>query len=156
MATKTKAQLAEIEESREFLRGLLNPKNVRRAMGDNGPTWFVQLEPGAAYPTTEREIRDHLPTLYFVIESVSRSGMSRKMRAYVQATDDNGRPYLRWITNHVAKVLGWRMKRDWKNCIQVDGCGMDMCFHLTDCLLHAVFGYGPDALNANHFRRETL
>lgn len=154
MTKNTKAQLAEIEESREFLRGLLNPRGLVK--DDIG--WIVPSSDtvGGYTQPPMHEIGNYLPTLYFVIESVSRSGMSRKMRVYVQDTDDNGRPYLRWITNHVAKVLGWRMKRDWKDCVQVDGCGMDMCFHLADCLTRAVFGYGPDALNANHFRLETL
>jgi hypothetical protein len=141
MTKPTKAQLAEIEGSRVALATLLNPHNLSKV------TYEARRASGDA---------TGLPTLYFVIESVSRSGMSRTMRVYVQATDDQGRPYMQWITGHVARVLGWRMARGWKDGVRVDGCGMDMCFHLVDCLLRAVFGYGPEALNANHYRRETL
>lgn len=153
MAKKTKAQLAEKEESRVALAALLNPNGLHREVNAAGDLrWF-----GAdGISIGDYDVRKYLPTIYIVIDTVARSGMSRTMRVYVQAEDDDGRPYLQWITGHVARVLGWRLERGGRDAVRVDGCGMDMCFHLVDCLLHAVFGYGPEALNANHYRRETL
>ena len=156
MAKLTKAQQADKEESRQFLAELLNPRNARHEGSAAYPDqWLVDLPDKPRWPVDKYELRKHLPQLYFVIDSVARSGMSRKMRVYVMA-EDEGKPYLRYITAHVARVLGWRLVRGSHDAIQVDGCGMDMTFHLTDCLAHAVFGYGPNALNANHFSRTVL
>lgn len=143
----------EVSEARASLQRLLNPHNVRYVNEGEHVGWFSDVsngEPIRAYGVRER-VREHLPTVYFVIASVSRSGMSRTVRVYV-----DGEQGLRYITAYCAKVLGWRIKRDYKDGVVVDGCGMDMCFHLLNCVTFAVFGYGPNVLSADHFRREVL
>lgn len=74
-------------------------------------------------------------TVTSVIRSVSRSGMSRTLDVYKfevsgehWKTRDNGVRTL-WLTFHVARVLGLSRPRD-GDALRVDGCGMDMGFHI--------------------------
>ena len=57
---------------------------------------------------------------YVVIASVSRSGMTRKMRFYDEAMSG--------ITHEIAGKTGYRMDKD-GNLI-VHGCGMDMPWYV--------------------------
>lgn len=66
-------------------------------------------------------------TLYTIVRKVSSSGMSRNIDVY--AIEDNKPVYL---SGYAAKVLGWKMAKD--RGIVVSGCGMDMGFHLVECL----------------------
>ena len=68
--------------------------------------------------------------LLIVINSVSRSGMTRRMAVYSMKDHD-------YLTYSVARALNWSMNDDG---IKVGGCGMDMCFHLADTLTWALFG----------------
>lgn len=139
---------AEIEEARAELAESLNPKGVRREHNAAGDLRWCGSD---GISIGDYDLRAELPTVYFVIPSVARSGMSRTMRVYVDGPDG-----LRYVTGYVAKVLGWALKYGGQDAIVVKGCGMDMTFHLLDCVCGAVFGCGPSALNANHFRREVL
>jgi len=67
------------------------------------------------------------------IVSVSKSGMSRKMKflAY-QKHKDNDTGYYRQF-NSMFEVLGWKIK---DYCLKVDGCGMDMVFHVNYSVMH--------------------
>lgn len=87
-----------------------------------------------------------LPTVYVNITSVSRSGMSRRMRVYVYmpSTNSSSHPdgYLANITRTVGKVYRAHVN---DNGVRVDGCGMDMRFHLCDYIAHACgIGDGND------------
>ena len=69
-------------------------------------------------------------TLYCIVRSVSRSGMSRRIDYY--AKDESGD--LRWVTPHLVRIgvsdqshASWRKGRDYDGA-RIDGCGMDMCF----------------------------
>lgn len=65
-------------------------------------------------------------TVWTVLDGVSASGMSRNIRVLALK---GGEPYhLSWS---VARALGWPMRKD---AIRVQGCGMDMGFHLVDVL----------------------
>lgn len=67
-------------------------------------------------------------TVTTVLRSVSRSGMSRSIDLYAFACDD-GQVSKRWLSYHVARVVGgWDDRRE---CVKVSGAGMDMGFHLV-------------------------
>lgn len=63
-----------------------------------------------------------------VLRSVSKSGMSRTISAFIVVPAKKGAPaYLRNIDNLVADLIGWTNDGG----IKVTGCGMDMGFHLV-------------------------
>ncbi len=72
-------------------------------------------------------------TVYTVLRHVSRSGMQRRIDAYV--IKDN---IPRWISYHVANVTGYKVHRD-KQGITINSCGMDMGFNLVYNLSMAMF-----------------
>lgn len=67
------------------------------------------------------------------ITHVSKSGMQRRMRFYV-----NGFVNITW---HIAVILDKSMD---DRGLKVDGCGMDMCFHVLSSL-----NYKMATLNTN-------
>ena len=83
-------------------------------------------------------------TVYTVLRSVSRSGMFRRIDLYT--IDDSsrmreingGKPRLRYLSGYAAVVMG--IPRNDKG-LGVNGCGMDMGFHLVDNLRAALYGY---------------
>lgn len=78
---------------------------------------------------------DPRPTVYTILRSVSSSGMSRDISlVYIK----NNEPY--FITYSAAKALGDRLvSRNGSDAIRVNGCGMDMGFHLVYSLSSALF-----------------
>lgn len=79
--------------------------------------------------------------VYATVRTVSRSGMSRRIDLYTIAADagrDGGQPWLAYLSGLAAAVLGWPCNDDG---VRVDGCGMDMRFHLVEALSFALFGY---------------
>lgn len=72
-------------------------------------------------------------TVYTVLRSVSRSGMSRDVSVHIIR---DGHPLT--MTFHVSRTLGWRLKRGFTDSVVVRGCGMDIGFHLVDCLSRAI------------------
>ena len=75
----------------------------------------------------ENYIGDHNLTVYTVLRSVSASGMTRHISFKVA---ENSNIYD--ITYLVARVLGERLNdRNGYNTIKVNGCGMDMGFHMV-------------------------
>ena len=76
-------------------------------------------------------------TVYTILDSVAPSGMSRKIRLVVFKDG------LIFHPNYAAStLLKWRLLRGLcgNDCIRVQGCGMDMGFHLVDTLSHALYG----------------
>lgn len=68
-------------------------------------------------------------TLYCIIRSVARSGMSRRMDYFAMVDNE-----LRWITPFMVRAgipdeswNSWRKRSDYDGA-RIDGCGMDMCF----------------------------
>jgi hypothetical protein len=60
------------------------------------------------------------------VQSVSRSGMSRRIRFYAAYIDDRTKePGIADITWAIARIGGYGMN---DRGLRVDGCGMDMCF----------------------------
>lgn len=92
------------------------------------------------------ELRKHFPkgsTVYLILRHVSKSGMSRDIApiAFLKNKPDDAR-YLWW---HVSRVLGWRAITGGHDAVRVEGCGMDMGFHLVETLSRVLYGKG-DAL----------
>ena len=75
-------------------------------------------------------------TVYTILRSVSRSGMQRTIGLVVFR---DGRPL---HPNHAAAtVLDWRVDRQ-RDGVKVNGCGMDMGFHLVSTLSSVLFPIG--------------
>lgn len=79
-------------------------------------------------------------TLYAIVRSVARSGMSRRMDYYAMQDGE-----LRWITPLMVKAgipdeswTSWRKRRDYDGA-RINGCGMDMIFESAYRLGHALF-----------------
>ena len=73
-------------------------------------------------------------TVYSVLRSVSRSGMSRRIDFYVIDPADL-RPI--FLTGYIAGLLG--MSWDGDPGLRVNGCGMDMGFHIVNNLSMVMF-----------------
>lgn len=71
-----------------------------------------------------RKIAPAGSTIYAIVRTVSRSGMSRTIDFYVVDRRD-GR--LEYLTGYFAHVTGW--PRAPSGALKVNGCGMDMRFH---------------------------
>jgi hypothetical protein len=79
-------------------------------------------------------------TVYTVLRSVSASGMTRHISLVVAAIGNDGDPALYDITYHAAKVLGDKLnERNGYRTIKVNGCGMDMGYHLVHSLSSVLF-----------------
>jgi len=73
------------------------------------------------------------PVLYTDLKHVSRSGMRRVIQ--VIAIKDN-QPY--YLGYRIAAILNWPYDED-KEGVKVDGCGMDMGFHLIYTLSSVLY-----------------
>ena len=83
-----------------------------------------------------RELRKLLKPgarVFTILRHVSRSGMQRRIDVY---TIRKNAPV--WITGYVGKALGYRHHR--QGGLVVDGCGMDMGYHLVNSLSYALHG----------------
>lgn len=75
------------------------------------------------------------PTIHTVLRHVSQSGMSRDISLL---TTENGA--LRNITYLAGQAMGEKVKdRNGQWVIRVNGCGMDMGFHLVYNLSHSLY-----------------
>lgn len=77
-------------------------------------------------------------TVYTVLRSVSRSGMSRKISCFV--VGESQEPMN--ITRHVHHVTGYPLSRTGEHAVSVSGCGMDMGFALVYDLSYRLFPEG--------------
>jgi hypothetical protein len=84
----------------------------------------------------KKYLREWLPegsTVFTLVRSVSKSGMSRQISVFcVEVSDIRN---LDWM---VAQALDWRIR----DAVVVQGCGMSMTFHLVDTLSYALYGGG--------------
>jgi hypothetical protein len=86
-----------------------------------------------------KEILKPGDTIYTVVTHVSKSGMSRHIKAY--ALKDN---QLIWLNWYIEKILGWKRADD--DATKVDGCGMDMGFELVYTLSSKLFPNGYECI----------
>lgn len=79
-------------------------------------------------------------TVHTALVHVSRSGMMRHIAPmiFINNEADNRR----YLTYHVAVVLGLPIKTGWQDAVKVGGCGMDMGFHLVYNLSRALWPDG--------------
>ena len=85
-----------------------------------------------------RELFDGAPkkVAYTVTRKVSASGMTRRISVFVVDSDGD----LRDISYYVGAVLGWSITDVMGHrTVRVDGCGMDMGFHLVYSLSYALY-----------------
>lgn len=90
-------------------------------------------------------------TLTTVLRSVSRSNMSRTLDVFKQepgdkdwgGRDNNVRTW--YLTFHVARVLGLSRPKG-GDALRVDGCGMDMGFHVVYELSRHLWPHGFDCI----------
>lgn len=68
-------------------------------------------------------------TLYTVLRSVSRSGMSRNIDVYAM-TVENGALVKRWLSPLIARATGITFDRK-RESLKMGGCGMDMGFAIV-------------------------
>ena len=86
------------------------------------------------------EILSEGDTVWFIIHSVAKSGMSRTMSLHLPIIGDNGKPYIRDITWLVARVLDYKVTDKGSWTITVRGGGMNMCFAVAYDLSLVLFG----------------
>lgn len=72
-------------------------------------------------------------TVYGIVRSVSKSGMSRDISFLV--IDDGEVFYLNW---GLSNALGLPFVRGYHDAVKVRGAGMDMIYHVVDNLSHAL------------------
>lgn len=104
----------------------------------------------AARADAQAKLREWLKpgdTVYTILRSVSRSGMSRTIGVVLLQPDNRGgtRPLVdlhpNWL---VSQAVGLRMSAKDRDGVVVGGCGMDMGFHLVYSLSASLFrdGFG--------------
>lgn len=74
-------------------------------------------------------------TVYCILRSVARSGMSRRIDLYAVA---NNAPV--FLSGYAATVMGWSHPPRNREGIRIDGCGMDMGFAMVSELARTMFG----------------
>lgn len=83
-------------------------------------------------------------TVYTVLRSVSRSGMTRGIDLYCVKNGE-----IRYLSGYAGQILGLRRT---DNGLQVGGCGMDMGFHVVYSLSSALYPKGFKLGKGNHGR----
>jgi len=74
-------------------------------------------------------------TVYSILRKVSSSGMTRH---YSLVVARNGK--IDDVTYYAAKAIGWTLiESNGHRAIKVNGCGMDMSFHLVSTLSAVLF-----------------
>lgn len=87
-------------------------------------------------------------TVYTILKSVSRSGMSRNIDVYCI---QDGKP--RWIAGYVGHAIGSpQSEKNWERSqgLTVKGCGMDMGFRVVYTLGRVLFPEGFKNQNGEH------
>jgi hypothetical protein len=88
----------------------------------------------------EHVLSNNVRVLHTNIRHVSRSGMQRKIDVVsLRPSGDPSEPVSKsWLSYWAAKALGWRFCPKY-DAVVVDGCGMDMGFHLVYTLSYLIF-----------------
>lgn len=74
-----------------------------------------------------------------VVTHVTRSGMGRTIKVLGNRRGPDGHMRITNVSGDVARVLGWQIDRQTGD-VYVQGCGMDMCFHLVYSLARTLYG----------------
>lgn len=95
----------------------------------------------------KRSLAAHLKpgtTVYTVLRHVSKSGMLRRLDVYTFEWDaELGAPRKLYLTYWVARLLGYRHdhRLGAPEGMHVQGCGMDMGYHVVNSLSYAMHGH---------------
>jgi len=84
--------------------------------------------------------------VYTTVRHVSRSGMRRAIDVHIIRDEE---PL--WLSYQVAKALGWHFNEK-NEAVDVDGCGMDMGFHIVYELSRALFPKGFECVGEGKCR----
>ena len=79
-------------------------------------------------------------TVYTILDSVSRSGMSRTIRVVLLSCGEDGRPVDLHPNHAVGLAIDARMTKR-GDALVIGGCGMDMGFHVVNSLSEVLYGY---------------
>lgn len=89
-------------------------------------------------------------TVYGIVRSVAKSGMSRVISFY---KCDNEGP--RYLTGYMGKALGYTRVDGARGGLRVSGCGMDMIFATVFNLGRALFPHGgPRSENSTRYYQD--
>ena len=88
-----------------------------------------------------REIVNEGDTLTTIVRHPSRSGMRRAIDVYLFRPGDGGRVDRFWLSRLASKATGFGFDEK-HEALCVDGCGMDMGFHVVNTLSRVLF---PDS-----------
>lgn len=79
--------------------------------------------------------------VYCILRHVSRSGMQRRISLYVKVPEGDG---MQWLDGYVSATGLARRHHGSQDALVVNGCGMDMGFHLVYELARTLYpdGYG--------------
>lgn len=96
-------------------------------------------------------VRQGKRVIYGLVRHVSNTGM-REISLFCVDADGE----MRDITYHASCLTGWSIGRN--RGVRVRGGGMDMIFHLVDCVLHATERDGGTKTSewTKHYRVEQL
>lgn len=86
--------------------------------------------------------------IYTKVNTVAKSGMSRQISCYV--VDDIGD--IRDVSRYVSEILGWPQGKTLG--VKVQGCGMDMGFHLVYQLSLTLFPRTPAGPSGGYVLRQ--
>ena len=82
-------------------------------------------------------------TVYTIVRHVSKSGMQRHISVVIPVKRDDGGLDFVHPSYAISKVLGWKYSEKYgHNAVVVNGCGMDMGFHLVYSLSMKLSGDG--------------
>lgn len=87
-------------------------------------------------------------TVYTILRSVSRSGMTRGIDCYMLSIENVGGQQVavpNWITSYVGHAIDSPQPENyWRKSLglKVGGCGMDMGFHVVNSLSYALYDDG--------------
>lgn len=90
-------------------------------------------------------LRELLPpgsTVFCVLRHVSRSGMQRIISFYALVPDGKGGTYPQYLDGYISSAVGLPRASGMRDGLKVNGCGMDMGFHVVYELGYALYGRG--------------
>jgi hypothetical protein len=97
---------------------------------------------------TLRQLLSAGDTVYTTVRHVSRSGMQRRISAYVMAKDSLGQVFPRSLDRLIARTGLFREHPS--GGLKVNGCGMDMTFHLVYSVSSMIFNDGAPCTGHPH------
>lgn len=107
--------------------------NAVKLSSKEGQAAYMEQQKASLYDILQKAKHDSdsAVTVYTIIRTVSRSGMSRNIDLFIVVGGE-----IRCITHGVAEVCGYKLGS--ARGVIVGGCGMDMAFSVVDNLKRAM------------------